>query len=334
MADGRTLPIQGTGYLPAPCRPVAFAFAALNGLRKAKSSAKDPVLIFSTHVNLAPISRMARKVAHVRFLVVGHGIEVWNICKTSVQRALRSADQLLAVSDFTRTCMAGALKVDPKTIELLPNTFDPERFEPGPKSSELLKRYNLTNDQPVILTVARLETTEQYKGYDNVLLAMPEVLERFPTARYVIVGDGADRARVEALIRRLHLSVAVIMTGYVPNDSLRDHYNLCDLFAMPSKGEGFGIVFLEALACGRPVIAGNKDASSEALLDGKLGTLVDPDDEDDIGQAICATLTRLEGQKSETTQQEGEERRRAVVAAFGYERFRERMAEILCRTAP
>lgn len=339
MGDGRTLPIHGTGHLTTPWRSVAFAFATLKGLRKAKSSATDPVLIFSTHVNLAPISRIARKVTHIRFLVVGHGIEVWNIRKASVQRALRSADQLLAVSDFTRTRMAEALKVDPKTIALLPNTFDVERFQPAAKPPELLKRYKLTNDQPVILTVARLETIEQYKGYDNVLLAITEIIEGFPKARYVIVGDGPDRVRVEALIRRLHLSAVVIMAGYVPNEDLAEHYNLCDVFAMPSKGEGFGIVFLEALGCGKAVIAGNKDGSVEAVLGGKLGTLVDPDSVEQIAEAICSTLavataTSAEGeedgsQRSEDGGQKSDWRRAEVIKAYGFERFRVRLGEVV-----
>jgi glycosyltransferase involved in cell wall biosynthesis len=323
-------------------RAAAFALSAV---RKARSD--QPELIIATHVNLAPVARLAKKFAPAfRFAVVGHGIDVWKIHKASVRAALQKADQLIAVSNFTRTRMATALAVKPVSIELLPNTFDADRFKPGPKPPDLLRRYKLTNDQPIILTVARLETTEQYKGYDNVLLAMPEVLERFPEARYVIVGDGPDRTRVEALIRRLHISSQVTLAGYVPNDALCDHYNLCDVFAMPSKGEGFGIVFLEALACGKPVIAGNKDASVEPLLNGKLGKLVDPDSVDQIADAICETL--IAGRRDhETTRRHDSDKdkqpitdnkepqlgpellRREVIAAFGYERFRERLREIV-----
>jgi glycosyltransferase involved in cell wall biosynthesis len=321
---GRAPRIRGFDEWPSAIRAAAFALSAL---RHARSD--QPDLIISTHVNLAPVARIARRVANFRFVAVGHGIEVWKIQKSSVRKSLRLADQLVAVSKFTRNRMADGLGVEAESIDILPNTFDADRFKPGVKPPELLQRYKLTNDQPVILTVARLETTEQYKGYDNVLLAMPGILERFPNARYVIVGEGPDRERVEALIRRLHISSHVTMAGYVPNDSLRDHYNLCDVFAMPSKGEGFGIVFLEALACGKPVVAGDKDASSEALLNGRLGTLVDPDDENAIGAAVCATLSEVSPQSAEGKEERARELRREVIAAFGYERFRRRVGEIV-----
>jgi glycosyltransferase involved in cell wall biosynthesis len=184
-----------------------------------------------------------------------------------------------------------------------------------------------------------MEATEQYKGYENVLLALPEVLVRFADARYLIVGDGPDRPRIEALARRIGVAENVIFAGYVPNEELPEHYNLCDLFAMPSKGEGFGIVFLEALACGKPVVAGNKDASVEPLLNGKLGRLVDPDSVEQIADAICLTLSGIGSQRSDVggrqsdkdkePQQAPELLRREVIAAFGFERFKERLGGIL-----
>ncbi len=353
--------VVGFGRWPSAMRSVAFALSAL---RHARSD--QPDLIISTHVNFAPVAGIARRVVNFRFVAVGHGIEVWKIQKPTVRKSLRLADPLVAVSKFTRSRMADALGIEAESIELLPNTFDADRFKPGIKPPELLERYKLTNDQPVILTVARLATTEQYKGYDNVLLAMPGILKRFPNARYVIVGDGPDREWVEALIRRLNISGHVTMAGYVPNDSLRDHYNLCDIFAMPSKGEGFGIVFLEAVACGKPVVAGDKDASSEALLNGRLGRLVDPDSVDQIADAICSTLSEVGnqtfatanpsgggsevppspgfgaasgGQQSEKDQQlmtgnkelqlDPELLRREVIAAFGFEQFKGRLGEIV-----
>ena len=199
-----------------------------------------------------------------------------------------------------------------------------------------------------------MEATEQYKGYENVLLAFPEILARFPNARYLIVGDGPDRKRVEELSRELRVEGKVIFAGYVPNEELSEHYNLCDVFAMPSKGEGFGIVFLEALACGKPVVAGNKDASVEPLLNGKLGRLVDPDNVDAVGEAICATLTEIppspgfgvagggrqaEGggqtwDKDKEPQLDPELLRREVITAFGYKRFKERLGAILAPDFP
>jgi glycosyltransferase involved in cell wall biosynthesis len=335
-------------------RVVAFAVGVI--WRAVRTSQRDvPTIIISTHVNFAPVGRLVKRFANVSFAAIGHGIEVWTIQKASVRGGLRCADQLIAVSEFTRTRMAAAVGVNESRIEVLPNTFDVDRFQPGPKPASLLERYGLTAEQPVILTVARLAETEQYKGYDNVLLALPAVLHRFADARYVIVGDGPDRKRVERLSRELGVEKKVIMAGYVPNEELAGHYNLCDVFVMPSKGEGFGIVFLEALGCGKPVIAGNKDASAEAVLNGKLGMMVDPVDGGQIADAICRVLlersqqSAVSGQRSaekiaggsqqaggsgqQTENRElpfdGEMLRREVIAAYGFERFRERLGEIM-----
>ena len=127
-----------------------------------------------------------------------------------------------------------------------------------------------------------------YKGYDKVIETLPEVIKEIPNIKYLMVGkgDSEETERINTLINELRLEDYVYMLGYVPNDQLVHYYLLCDLFILPSKGEGFGIVFLEALICGKPVIAGNKDGSSDTLLNGKLGLLIDPDDHSEIEQAI------------------------------------------------
>jgi glycosyltransferase involved in cell wall biosynthesis len=242
--------------------------------------------------------------------------------------------------------MAGVLEIDPGRIAILPNTFDAEKFQPGPKPAALLQRYGLRPDQPVILTVARLEATEQYKGYDQVVRALSAVAREFPDVRYVLVGDGPDRERLAALSRELGVEDKVILAGYVPNEELAEHYNLCDVFVMPSKGEGFGIVFLEALSCGKPVIAGNKDASVEAVLGGKLGTLVDPDDVSAIAEAIVAVIGPRDHETTENPPSLGrgaagretplasEQLRREVIVAYGFAQFREKVREIVEKMNP
>ena len=148
----------------------------------------------------------------------------------------------------------------------------------------------------------------------------------FPYVRYVLGGRGPDRPRVEQLIRELGVEGNVILAGYVAEHELREHYNLCDVFAMPSKGEGFGIVFLEALGCGKPVIAGNKDGSVDAVLNGEIGALVDPDDVEDIARAL---LQVLRGAHPNPLLRQPEELRRRVIDAYGYEQFRARLDEVL-----
>ena len=222
--------------------------------------------------------------------------------------------------------MAHSAGLPPTTIELLPNTFDSDRFQIGYKPEYLLERYGLNSHQPVILTVARLAEHEQYKGYDSILRALPQISQRFPSVRYIIAGKGKDRARIERMIRDLGLQDSVTLAGFIPDYELCDHYNLCDLFAMPSKGEGFGMVYLEALACGKPTIGGNTDGAVDALCDGELGVLVDPDDVDEIAQTIIEILG---GSHPHPLLYRPEALRANVIDAFAFRRFRRTLAEHL-----
>src|SRR6266516_2291026 len=123
-----------------------------------------PDLIITTHVNFTPIAHWLKKLFKIPFIAIGHGVEVWQIQSSQLRHALRSADRLLAVSEFTRQRMAAALNISADKIQLLPNTVESDKFRPAPKPHFLLKRYQLHPDQPVILTIARLASAEQYKG--------------------------------------------------------------------------------------------------------------------------------------------------------------------------
>ena len=312
--------VKPFGWWSPRQRTVAFASTLFS-----RAARDRPDLIISTHVNFAVAARMLQRFLDIPFWVVGHGVDVWTVSNAGMREALRAADVLLAVSLYTRARMATTLEISADRINILPDTFDSEKFQIAPKPRFLLNRYGLRPDQPVIFTVGRLEAAEQYKGYDQVLRALPAILRVFPAARYVLGGRGPDRARIESLVRELDLGNAVILAGYIADHELCSHYNLCDVFVMPSKGEGFGIVFLEALACGKPVVAGNKDASVEAVLGGKLGVLVDPDDPRQIADAVIQILSRTHPNK---VLQEPEMLRREVIEAYGYERFVETLEKL------
>ena len=263
----------------------------------------------------------------IPFVAIGHGIEVWDLKQGTVWRALRAATAIAAVSTFTRDKMSSALQLPKDAIAILPNTFDPEEFYPDTRKPHfLLARYGLRPNQPVILTISRLASAERYKGYDQILRALAKVRERFPDVRYILGGRGPDRGRVESLVRELGLAENVILAGYVPDHELRSHYNLCDVFAMPSKGEGFGIVFLEAMACGKPVVAGNKDGSLDAVLNGQIGALVDPDSVDEIGLRLLQILAREHPQKLLF---DPDALRRKAIEVYGYEQFVTQLQRIL-----
>jgi glycosyltransferase involved in cell wall biosynthesis len=215
--------------------------------------------------------------------------------------------------------------MNPEKICVLPNTLDERRFTVGPRSQALLSRYRIASDEKVVLTVARLDMRERYKGYDRVVEALPAILAACGKVRLILVGNGDDAPRVEAMARRLGVDDAVTLAGFVPDDELADHYRLADVFAMPSTGEGFGIVYVEAMACGTPVLAGDRDGSADALDGGALGRMVDPGDVRAVAEGVISLL-RKEGppQWFDRTAV-----RDAVVRRFGRAAFRENLRKIL-----
>jgi phosphatidyl-myo-inositol dimannoside synthase len=183
-----------------------------------------------------------------------------------------------------------------------------------------MSRYRL-NGHAVIMTLARLAGAERYKGIDEVLECLPELLRVIPSLRYLIVGEGQDQARLEAKAVRLGVREQVVFTGYVAEDDKPDYYRLSDLFVMPGRGEGFGIVYLEALACGIPVIASTRDASREAVRQGELGVLVDPGRREELTAAILSALST--GSRSVPS----------GLAYFSPARFRERWHRVVSQLA-
>jgi len=123
-----------------------------------------------------------------------------------------------------------------------------------------------------------------------VIAALPKILERIPDVSYLVVGDGDDRQRLEELAQAIGVGHSIKFAGQVSHHELPDYFRLADVFVMPSTGEGFGIVLLEAAASGLPVIGGNRDGSVDALAEGAIGTLVDPDDAPQLVGAICNAL--------------------------------------------
>ncbi|MBD2310999.1 glycosyltransferase [Desertifilum sp. FACHB-1129] len=286
---------------------------------------KRPDLAIATHINFTLAANWLKRVAGVPYWAIAHGVEAWDIQQPRLQQALANADRILAVSEYTRDRLLKEQNLDPHKVGLLPNTFDESRFQICPKPAYLLERYNLSADRPLILTVGRLSETDRYKGYDRIIEALPTILQQIPNAHYLIVGKGKDRDRVERLIQQLNLQNHVTLAGFIPDEELCDHYNLCDLFAMPSKGEGFGIVYLEALACGKPTLGGNQDGAIDALCRGKLGALVDPNSVEEIAQTAIAILNRT---YDNPLMYQPEALRQAVIDTFGFKRFVQTLAAL------
>jgi glycosyltransferase involved in cell wall biosynthesis len=181
-----------------------------------------------------------------------------------------------------------------KKYFILPNAVIQRHYGVGGKSQALLQQYGL-GGKTILLTLGRLAAEEKYKGFDEVMDLLPTLAKEIPTIAYMIVGDGDDLPRLEAKVRSLGIGDRVVFTGFIPEAEKADHYRLADAFVMPGRGEGFGFVFLEALACGIPVVGSRLDGSREALRPGELGILVDPDRPAEIQAGILAALKRPRG---------------------------------------
>jgi glycosyltransferase involved in cell wall biosynthesis len=277
-----------------------------------------PDLILATHPHfmkaLAPLTRLG-----IPCLTAAHGVEVWGQLQGRLGEALQQATGVLPVSHYTSAIIKEEAQVPEARLCVVPDTFRESQFTPGPKSVALLQRYGLTVDQPILLTVGRLSASERYKGQDQILRALPLLIRDLPDIRYIIGGRGDDESRLRAIVDALGLAQHVIFTGFIPESELADHYRLTDLYVMPSTGEGFGIVYLESLACGRPCLVGDQDASPEAIDDGRLGFVVPPRDSARIAEAILSFFQRTHKQP---WLHEPQALRREVIKLYGQAAFR------------
>lgn len=279
-----------------------------------------PHLVVCGHVNFVWVCLLLNRVFGVDYVVLTYGWEVWRLEGRLAREGLRRARKVFSISGYTKERLQTQLPELGGRVELLPCTVDAERFTPGAKSPGLVERYDLEGKQ-LILTVGRLSHEEGRKGFDTVLRALPRILLHRPDVKYMIIGKGEHLHHLRARAEELGVRDSVIFAGFVPDEEIVAHYNLCDVFVMPSKQEGFGIVFLEALACGKPVIAGDRDGSKDALLGGELGLLVDPDDTDHVARAVLSVING----EVDKQYRNGSRLRQAVVANFGPRRFESRV---------
>lgn len=251
-------------------------------------------LVICAHINLLPLAYLCRQIQKAPLGLFIHGIEAWQPTGSPMTNALiKKIDFFMAVSDFTRKKFIGWTGLDQEKGHILPNCVDISLYGAGPKPAYLLERYHLQGKK-VLMTLGRLVSHERYKGFDEILEILPELAETIPDVAYLIVGDGNDRQRLIEKADTLGCADRVVFTGFIPENEKADHYRLADVYVMPSRGEGFGIVYLEAMSCGIPVIASSVDGSREAVLNGELGTLVNPSDKKGIVKAIIETLGRSE----------------------------------------
>jgi glycosyltransferase involved in cell wall biosynthesis len=247
-------------------------------------------VVICGHVNLLPVAWLAARRLGARLMFMCYGIEVWAPHRWPTRYMLHRTDTVVSISAITVKRLREWAVIAGDNIFLVPNAIDLEAYTPGEGSEHLRRRLGLGKG-PIIMTLGRMDASERAKGFDEVLEILPTLLEEFPTVTYCAAGDGTDRARLEAKARKLGVADHTVFPGYVPEEQKLDLYRLTDLFVMPSRLEGFGYVFLEALACGIPVVASSIDGSREAVRNGEWGLLADPNNRAEIISAIRKGLT-------------------------------------------
>ena len=317
----------GVRTLPCGMRSRHLTVLRFAGVFARVLAARRPDLVVVGHAALAPLAWLAQRALGIPYVVWAHGIEVWGL-RTGMRAAgLRYADRVVAVSRYTAGEIA---ELDPGLADrtvVVPNAVH-DRFRPGPGAA-LRRRLGLAGAR-ALLTVGRLSAAERYKGVDTVLRALPRVLARAPDVRYVVAGGGGDLPRLRALAARLGVAQATVFAGAPPDGDMPDYYNACDLFVMPSRREGFGIVFAEALACGKPVVAAAAGGAPDAVLDGGLGRLVEPGD---AGATARAVLDFLDGRWPPALTDPAR-LRRTCLEHFGFAAFERRVQDLVRSVVP
>jgi phosphatidylinositol alpha-1,6-mannosyltransferase len=272
---------------------LAIRMAVLRSIWRIVRTEKIAVLCIGELVAGGWLAGACRRLFGLKTVIYIHGEEISTRTRYDEggqrrRRAFAAADGIVAVSRFTQDTLTRGFGVPASKIELVSNGVDLTRFVPRPRSADLVVRYGLEG-RPVLLTVSRLYAR---KGMDRVIESLPAVLQQFPDLVYLIVGEGSYRPTLENLVAFHGLGRNVIFTGAVPDYELTEHYSLGDVFIMANREmpdgetEGFGLVFLEANACGLPVIAGRAGGSVDAVTDQVNGLVVDGDDTASISAAI------------------------------------------------
>ena len=268
-------------------RARAGALSRLHFMAKAaRVGVRGYDLVIANHVALAPVAAMMKLAFGAPYWVACHCVEIWWGTSRWRHAALRNADLILPVSLYTADVvqkMDGIRSSRVKVVyNAIPNSFAKLLMPQEPASGSTAK---LKKGGPVLLSVCSLVRGNEFKGVDTVIRALPRVLKALPDLRYVVVGEGEIRGKLESLAVETGVAENVTFAGEISDAELAELYRGCDAFVLPSRGqerrgvvggEGFGRVYVEAALAGKPVVGSRSGGASEAVLHGKTGFVVDP----------------------------------------------------------
>lgn len=318
MIDGVT-DIALTGFGRAKVR---FTLSAMRRARAA--SGIGPAIALATHPNLAlPLTWMHRAGSRLRTIVMTHGIEVWKSLPGFRRRALARADVVLAPSSYTARQLIDVQGIAPQKVQRLPWPLNPQflRFADAPASLPLPQAFP---SGQVILTVGRWASSERYKGADELIRTVARLANNFPELHLVAVGGGDDLPRLRTIAAELGISSCIHFLENLSREQTAACYARADVFALPSTGEGFGLVFLEAMAFAKPLVGVAAGGATDLIEDGVNGCLAPPGD----GEGLEKILERLLGDESLRVRL-GRQGAQIVRGKYAFDTFRRALESIL-----
>jgi len=280
--------------------------------------------ILFDHLRTAAVQNLVPRSRRAPYAIFLHGVEVWCPLSPRQKRALRSATIRIANSHFTAKRVAqthpdiGSIEVCP--LALLEDTASWEAPQTETVDSGLINRVG----RSAVLIVGRMSSLERYKGHDQLIAAWPMVRRFAPDAQLIITGTGDDVPRLQAAAAQTGCGEAILFAGRVTDATLDMLYGHAAVFAMPGRGEGFGLVYLEAMCHGLPCIAGTQDAAPEIVEQGKTGFLVDPDNIQELAETIIQLLENPLLRK-----QMGEAGLRRSKTCFTFDQFKARFSSVM-----
>ncbi len=287
---------------------------------------------FGAAAPLALLAKRLRIAGATNIVALTHGHEVWwakiPIFRLAISKISADVDSLTYLGDFTKNAMLPVIADKSKLVKIAPG-IDVDHFVPSEIDVKLIEKHKLQNRR-VIVCVGRLV---HRKGQDKLIEAMPQVLKEFPDAVLLLVGEGPIRSMLDKLIRHHGLEHHVIFTGRIKFEDLPKYIQLGEVFAMPSRDrffglevEGLGIVYLEASACGVPVIVGKSGGAPDAVIQNQTGLIVDGTKPQEISDAICKLLA-----DKELARQMGRQGREWVVENWRWQIWSEKFNTLLNR---